>query len=72
MTTLLQHAADVAKLLEAGHGDLPVAYRHGASGDSGNIGSMHVTDRQDECGPFDLDAPEWSEGKPYISIYVGS
>lgn len=48
------------------NGDLPVFYRHGASGDCGPLGSARVTDQVDECGPFDLD------GGQYVSIYAGN
>jgi hypothetical protein len=68
MTTLLEHAANVAKLLEAGHGSKQVFYRHGASGDCGPLGSMHVTsDVDDSTGPFDLEPEE-----KYVSLYVGN
>lgn len=55
--------------LEAeGHGDLEVFYRHGASGDCGELSSARVTDEvSEETGPFDLD-----EGQKYISIYAGN
>lgn len=65
--TLKEHAANVAKLLEEGHGDLAVFTRHGASGDCNDLGSMHITNRQDECGPFDIEP-----GSNYVSLYVGN
>jgi hypothetical protein len=46
------------------HGDLNVFYRHGASGDSGPVGTPHVTDRVDEQGPFDVEGP-------YVALRVG-
>lgn len=55
------------KLEQEGHGDLDVFYRHGASGDCGELGSMHVTSRVDDCGPFDLE-----DGQNYVSIYAGN
>lgn len=59
---------NLQKLEEAGHGDLQVFYRHGASGDCGNLSSAFVTDEiDDQCGPFELD-----EGEQYISVYAGN
>lgn len=55
------------KLEQAGHGDKEVFYRHGASGDCGELSSAFVTDRVDDCGPFDLE-----DGEQYISIYAGN
>lgn len=55
------------KLEEEGHGDRKVFYRHGASGDCGELSTPRVTDRVDECGPFDLE-----DGEQYISIYAGN
>lgn len=49
-----------------GSGSLPVMYRHGASGDCGDLSSARITDESDECGPFDLD------GASYVSIYAGN
>lgn len=58
------------KLQTEGHGNLPVFYRHGSSGDCGEVGSAHVTNHTDDCGPFmeDFNLPE---GSDYISLYVG-
>lgn len=53
------------KLEAEGHGDKPVLYRHGASGDCGELGSAHITDEENECGPFDLDGE-------YVSVYAGN
>lgn len=64
LNKLLVH---LQQLQYEGHGEKEVFYRHGASGDCGPIGSPHVTDRVDECGPFDLE-----EGEQYVSIYVGN
>lgn len=50
-----------------GHGDKSVFYRHGASGDCGELSSAHVTDRVDDQGPFDLE-----DGEEYVSIYAGN
>lgn len=59
--------ADLQKLESAGHGDKEVFYRHGASGDCGELSSAHVTDEIDDCcGPFDLD------GEEYVSVYAGN
>lgn len=55
------------KLQAEGHGDKQVFYRHGASGDCGELSSAFITDSVDECGPFDLD-----DGQEYISIYAGN
>ena len=60
--------ANLQKLEAEGHGDKPVFYRHGASGDCGLLSSAQVTDEiDDECGPFDI-----KEGDEYISIYAGN
>lgn len=67
MTTVNDILRQFLKLAEEGHGDKQVFYRHGASGDCGPLGSPHVTDRVDECGPFDL-----AEGEKYVSLYVGN
>lgn len=40
---------------------------HGASGDTNEMGSPHITDDVGPCGPFDLEP-----GEQYISIYVGN
>jgi hypothetical protein len=55
------------KLQAEGHGEKQVYYRRGSSGDCGELSYAHVTDRVDECGPFDLDV-----GEEYIQIYAGS
>ena len=55
------------KLEAQGHGDKEVFYRHGASGDCGQLETAYITNRVDECGPFDLD-----EGQEYVSIYAGN
>lgn len=58
----------LVKLQSEGHGDKEVFYRHGASGDCGELSSAFVTDEIDsQCGPFDLD-----DGQEYISIYAGN
>lgn len=60
--------AQLQNLQAQGHGDLPVYYRHGASGDCGELSSARVTDEiDDESGPFDIDT-----GDKYVSIYAGS
>ncbi|RWB08818.1 MAG: hypothetical protein EOQ39_18605 [Mesorhizobium sp.] len=65
--TLQQLINKLLLVAAEGHGDRKVFYRHGASGDCGEVGNAHVTDRIDECGPFDLD-----EGEKYVSLYVGN
>jgi hypothetical protein len=67
--TLHQFIAHLQKLAEsdACAGSLPVLYRHGASGDCGPVGSAHVTDHQDDAGPFDIEP-----GDRYVSLYVGN
>ncbi len=55
------------KLQAEGHGDKEVFYRHGASGDCGELSSAFISDEVGECGPFDL-----SEGEEYVSIYAGN
>lgn len=54
-------------LQEQGYGELELFYRHGSSGDCGELSSAYVTDEVNECGPFDLD-----EGQQYISVYAGN
>jgi hypothetical protein len=58
---------NLVKLQNEGHGDLQVFYRHGASGDCGQLSSAYISDEVGECGPFDLD-----EGQEYVSIYAGN
>lgn len=58
---------NLQKLEEAGHGDLHVFYRHGASGDCGELSSAFVTDVVEDTGPFDLE-----DGEQYISVYAGN
>ena len=53
--------------LEKQYGQCQVFYRHGASGDCGELSSAEVTSLVDEQGPFDL-----AEGEFYISIYAGN
>jgi hypothetical protein len=65
--TLTKFIEQLVALEAAGHGDKQVLYRHGASGDCGELSSAHVTDRVDEQGPFDLE-----DGEVYISIYAGN
>lgn len=65
---LNQFIEQLQKLQAEGHGDKQVFYRHGASGDCGQLSSARVTDEiDDECGPFDL-----NDGEQYISIYAGN
>lgn len=59
---------NLVKLEQQGHGDKQVFYRHGASGDCGELSTPYITDEVDDtCGPFDL-----KEGEEYISIYAGN
>lgn len=67
MPTLNKFITDLQKLQADGHGEKQVFYRHGSSGDCGNLGSAHVTSTVDECGPFDL-----GDGEEYVSIYAGN
>jgi hypothetical protein len=62
---LSQFVESLQALVDAGHGDLPVLYRHGSSGECGNLSDPHVTDERDDMGPFYLDSKE------YVSIYAG-
>lgn len=64
--TLDDFVTGLQKLQAEGHGALPVFYRHGASGDCGELSSAHVTDHVEDTGPFDLLAPGL-----YVSIYAG-
>lgn len=57
--------AQLVKLQQAGHGRKPVLYRHGASGDCGELRSARITDEVSDEGPFDI------EGE-YVSIYAGN
>lgn len=65
--TLDKFIQQLQKLQAEGHGDKEVFYRHGASGDCGNLSSAFISDEVGECGPFDLD-----EGQEYVSIYAGN
>ena len=65
--TLDDFITQLTRLQQQGHGNLQVFYRHGASGDCGELSSAHITDITDECGPFDLD-----DGENYVSIYAGN
>lgn len=47
-------------------GNMQVYYRHGASGDCGELSNPYVTDDVNECGPFDL-----ADREKYVSIYAG-
>jgi len=62
---LSQFVESLQALVDAGHGDLPVLYRHGASGDWGSLSHPHVTDHRDDMGPFGLNSKE------YVSLYAG-
>ena len=64
---LSKFIAQLQKLEAEGHGDKDVLYRHGSSGDCGELSSAQVTDHVDDQGPFDLES-----GTEYISIYAGN
>ncbi len=64
---LKEFIAKLQELEAQGHGDLEVFYRHGASGDCGELRSAHVTDAVEDTGPFDLE-----DGQLYVSIYAGN
>ncbi|CAI1180171.1 hypothetical protein [Serratia proteamaculans] len=64
---LSQFISNLQKLESEGHGDKQVFYRHGASGDCGELSRAHLSDEVNECGPFDT-----AEGEQYISIYAGN
>lgn len=55
------------KLQKEGHGEKEVFYRHGSSGDCGELSSARVTNHVESSGPFDLE-----DGEFYISIYAGN
>jgi len=65
--TLDKFIEQLQKLQAQGHGDLEVFYRHGASGDCGQLSSARVTDEVEDTGPFDLE-----DGQEYVSIYAGN
>ena len=67
---LNQFIANLQKLQAEGCGDLEVFYRHGASGDSGYLGSafMQEVDGSEDCGEL----CDWAVGEKYISIYAGN
>ena len=65
--TLSEFEAQLQKLINEGHGEKEVFYRHGASGDCGPLGSAYITDEvDDDTGPFDFGGAE------YVSIYAGN
>lgn len=66
MMRLIDFANSLSKLVAEGHGNKQVFYRHGSSGDCGELSTPDVTDVVDECGPFDMNGAE------YISIYAGN
>ena len=65
--TLDKFIEQLQKLQAQGHGDKIVFYRHGASGDCGELRSARISNEVSECGPFDLD-----DGQEYVSIYAGN
>lgn len=58
---------NLQKLEQEGHGDKQVFYRHGSSGDCGQLSSAFIKSEVDECGPFDIE-----DGEEYVSIYAGN
>lgn len=64
---LSEFITQLQKLESEGHGDKEVFYRHGASGDCGELSSAFVTGEVDECGPFDL-----HDDEEYVSVYAGN
>jgi hypothetical protein len=68
---LSEFIEQLQELIDEGHGDLPVFYRHGSSGDCGELSTAFVTNRTDECGPF-LEYEGYEKGSNYISIYAGN
>ena len=64
---LNEFITNLQKLADEGHGDKQVFYRHGASGDCGELSSAHITNRVEDTGPFDLE-----DGEEYVSIYAGN
>lgn len=58
---------ELQKLESAGHGNLCVFYRHGSSGDCGELSTAFVTGEIDHQGPFDIEP-----GDLYISVYAGN
>ena len=64
---LKDFTANLQKLVDEGHGDKQIFYRHGASGDCGPLSSAQITDRVEDTGPFDLE-----DGEKYVSVYAGN
>jgi hypothetical protein len=64
--TLSNFITMLQQLEHQGHGALQIYYRHGASGECGELSHAFITDRVDDTGPFDTD------GAPYVSIYAGN
>ena len=58
---------NLQKLEAEGHGDKQVFYRHGASGDCGELSSARITSEVEDTGPFDLE-----DGEEYVSVYAGN
>jgi len=66
--TLDQFIWNLQKLQDLGHGAKKVFYRHGSSGDCGELSTAFVTNKIDrDTGPFDL-----YENEEYISIHAGN
>ena len=64
--TLDEFIESLQELQKQGYGDLEVFYRHGASGDCGELSTSYVDDKPNEMGPFDM------EGKQWIEVYAGN
>ena len=65
--TLDKFIENLSKHQKNGFGGCTVFYRHGASGDCGELGSAYISSETNECGPFDL-----AEDEQYVSIYAGN
>ena len=65
--TLNKFIQQLQKLAAEGNGDLQVFYRHGASGDCGELSDAYIDDEINDCGPFDL-----PEGSSYVTVYAGN
>jgi hypothetical protein len=72
--TLDKLIADLVKLQAEGHGSKPVFYSHGSSGETGDVGSAHISDYEGDAGPFEGDHgydAGYKQGDEYVSLYVG-
>jgi hypothetical protein len=66
--TLDKFVESLQKLQAEGHGSRKVFYRHGASGDCGELSTAYIdTYVDDSTGPFDL-----ADNEEYVAIYAGN